>query len=60
MITAPNPPKQTVIAAKLGRSRDYAQRIIKENVCADLMKKRKAMELSPKQAQQPHDRGKIF
>ena len=41
MINSANPPSQRMIAKKLGRSREYVQRIIKENLNASQVKKRK-------------------
>ena len=60
MISSANPPSQRMTAKKLGRSREYVQRIIKENVNASQMEKRKVQALSARQAKQRYDRGMFF
>ena len=58
IISSANSPSQRMIVKKSGRSRDYVQRIIKENLNASKVKKRKVQALSAKQAKQRYDRGK--
>lgn len=60
LISSPNPPSQRMIAKKLGRSRRYIQRILKDDLQASQVKKRKVHALTANQAKQRYVRGKKF
>jgi methylphosphotriester-DNA--protein-cysteine methyltransferase len=55
-----NPPTQRQLAERYGVSRSTIRRILKDDLGAELMRKRKTHALSNKQAQQRLDRGPRF